>query len=123
MKNPPKTIILAGGLDTRPSEETVLRLKPMVETSGQPILWHSMNIYAHHGFRKFIVALGYKRNQVKDYYLAIPLQKGQLSCRELFPGETLVRPIKALESLTIDHLDNPYSRVSELRNSILAHEL
>jgi len=58
-----------------------------------------------------------------DIYLAIPLQKGQLSCRELFSGETLVRPIKALEPLTIDHLDNPYSRVPELRNFILARGL
>lgn len=58
-----------------------------------------------------------------DIYLAIPLQKGQLSCRELFSGEELVRPIRQDEPLTIDHLDNPYSRVPELRNSILARGL
>lgn len=63
-----KTIILAGGLGTRLSEETVLRPKPMVEIGGQPILWHIMNLYAHHGFREFIVALGYKGEVVKEYF-------------------------------------------------------
>lgn len=54
-----------------------------------------------------------------DLYLAIPLQKGQLSCRELLAGEALIRPISQDEPLTIDHLDNPYSRVPDLRNAIL----
>ena len=58
-----------------------------------------------------------------DIYLAIPLQKGQLSCRELFTGEPLVRPLLRNEPLTIDHIDNPYSRVPELRNSILGRGL
>lgn len=64
-----KTIILAGGLGTRLSEETTLKPKPMVEIGGQPILWHIMNIYAHHGFREFIVALGYKGELIKEYFL------------------------------------------------------
>lgn len=64
-----KTIILAGGLGTRLSEETVLRPKPMVEIGGKPILWHIMNIYAAHGFSEFIVALGYKSEFVKNYFL------------------------------------------------------
>jgi len=55
-----KTIILAGGFGTRLSEETVVKPKPMVEIGGMPILWHIMKIYAHHGFKEFIVALGYK---------------------------------------------------------------
>jgi sialic acid synthase SpsE len=53
-----------------------------------------------------------------DVYLAIPLQKGQLSCRELFWGEPLVKAVKADGALTIEHLDNPYSRVPELRELI-----
>lgn len=53
-----------------------------------------------------------------DLYLAIPLQKGQLSCRELFSGDELVRTIHQDEPLTINHIDNPYSRIPDLRNSI-----
>jgi len=54
----------------------------------------------------------------RDIYLAVPLQKGQLSCRELFSGEELIRPISQDEPLSIDHIDNPYSRVPDLRQSI-----
>ena len=64
-----KTIILAGGLGTRLSEETVLRPKPMVEIGGRPMLWHIMSLYAHHGFLEFVIALGYKGEMVKDYFL------------------------------------------------------
>lgn len=64
-----KTVILAGGLGTRLSEETTLRPKPMVEIGGKPILWHIMNTYAAHGFSEFVVALGYKGEFVKDYFL------------------------------------------------------
>jgi len=55
----------------------------------------------------------------EDVYLAIPLQKGQLSCRELFWGEPLIKAVLADEILTIEHLDNPYSKVPELREAIL----
>ena len=64
-----KVVILAGGLGTRLSEETALRPKPMVEIGGQPILWHIMKHYAHHGFTEFICALGYKGEFVKRYFL------------------------------------------------------
>ncbi len=64
-----KAIILAGGLGSRLSEETVLRPKPMVEIGGKPILWHIMNIYAAHGVNDFVIALGYKGEVIKDYFL------------------------------------------------------
>jgi glucose-1-phosphate cytidylyltransferase len=63
-----KTVILAGGLGTRLSEETVLRPKPMVEIGGRPILWHVMSIYAAYGFREFVVACGYKGEMIKEYF-------------------------------------------------------
>jgi glucose-1-phosphate cytidylyltransferase len=64
-----KVAILAGGLGTRLSEETIVKPKPMVEIGGKPILWHIMNIYASHGFKEFVVALGYKGEIIKDYFL------------------------------------------------------
>lgn len=64
-----KVAILAGGLGTRLSEETTIKPKPMVEIGGKPILWHIMNIYASYGFKEFVVALGYKGEIIKDYFL------------------------------------------------------
>ena len=63
-----KTVILAGGLGTRLSEETALRPKPMVEIGGRPMLWHVMSIYASHGFQEFVVACGYKGEVIKQYF-------------------------------------------------------
>ena len=59
----------------------------------------------------------------EDYYLAVPLQKGQLSCRELITDDVLVKPVKAHEPITIDVLDNPYSNVPELRQTIMERGL
>lgn len=64
-----KTVILAGGLGTRLSEETALIPKPMVEIGGRPILWHIMRIYAAHGHDEFVVTLGYRAEHIKRYFL------------------------------------------------------
>jgi len=64
-----KVGILAGGFGTRLLEETSLKPKPMVEISGRPILWHIMNIYAAYGYQEFILALGYKGDIIKNYFL------------------------------------------------------
>jgi glucose-1-phosphate cytidylyltransferase len=64
-----KVVILAGGLGTRLAEETEVRPKPMVEIGGQPILWHIMKMYAHHGFKEFLIALGFKGEYIKRYFL------------------------------------------------------
>jgi glucose-1-phosphate cytidylyltransferase len=64
-----KTVLLAGGLGTRLSEETYLKPKPMVEIGGRPILWHIMKLYSAFGFDEFLVALGYKGEVIKDYFL------------------------------------------------------
>lgn len=63
-----KAVILAGGLGTRLTEETVTRPKPMVEIGGKPLLWHIMKIYAHHGVNDFIVCCGYKSYIIKEYF-------------------------------------------------------
>jgi glucose-1-phosphate cytidylyltransferase len=64
-----KTVILCGGMGTRLSEETHLKPKPMVEIGDRPILWHIMRTYAHHGFKEFVLALGYKGEVIKDYFI------------------------------------------------------
>ncbi len=61
--------VLCGGLGTRLREETELRPKPMVPVGNKPILWHIMRSYAHHGFRNFILCLGYKADVIKSYFL------------------------------------------------------
>jgi glucose-1-phosphate cytidylyltransferase len=64
-----KVAILAGGVGSRLSEETVLKPKPMVEIGGHPILWHIMMMYSHYGFNDFIIALGYKGDVIKKYMI------------------------------------------------------
>lgn len=64
-----KVVILAGGLGTRISEETVIKPKPMIDIGGKPIIWHIMKIYAQHGFNEFVVCLGYKGYLVKEYFI------------------------------------------------------
>jgi glucose-1-phosphate cytidylyltransferase len=63
-----KAVILAGGLGTRLSEETVTRPKPMVEIGGKPILWHIMKMYSAHGINDFIICCGYKGYVIKEYF-------------------------------------------------------
>ena len=64
-----KTVILCGGIGYRLKEETEFKPKPMVLIGGKPILWHIMKIYSHFGFNEFIIALGYKGDQIKQYFL------------------------------------------------------
>lgn len=64
-----KVVILCGGIGYRLKEETEFKPKPMVFIGNQPILWHIMKIYSHFGFNEFIIALGYKGEYIKDYFL------------------------------------------------------
>lgn len=64
-----KAVILAGGIGSRISEESLIRPKPMVEIGGKPILWHIMKIYSHHGINDFIICCGYKGEMIKDFFV------------------------------------------------------
>lgn len=74
-----KAIILAGGLGTRLSEETVLKPKPMVEIGGKPILWHIMKIYSHYGVNDFIICCGYKGYVIKEYFANYALHQSDVT--------------------------------------------
>lgn len=74
-----KVVLLAGGLGTRLSEETILKPKPMVEIGGMPILWHVMKIYSSAGFNDFIICLGYKGYIIKEYFANYFLHKSDIT--------------------------------------------
>lgn len=74
-----KVVILAGGLGTRLSEETEIKPKPMVEIGSRPLLWHIMKHYAHFGFKEFFIALGYRGEIIKRYFLDYCTLNGSLT--------------------------------------------
>jgi glucose-1-phosphate cytidylyltransferase len=84
-----KVVILCGGLGTRLSEETESRPKPMVEVGGRPILWHIMNIYGAHGIDEFIIALGYKAEIIKQYFLNFYAFNSDISI-DVASGKTVI---------------------------------
>lgn len=74
-----KVVILAGGLGSRLAEETTLRPKPLVEIGEKPIIWHIMNIYAHHGLTDFIICAGYKGYMLKEYFANLVLHHSDIT--------------------------------------------
>lgn len=78
---PKKVVILCGGKGTRLKEETEQRPKPMLEIGGRPILWHIMKSYSHHGFHDFVLALGYKGEHIKNYFLNYDVVAHDLTVR------------------------------------------
>ena len=91
-----KTIILAGGFGTRLSELTDGIPKPMVEIGGKPILWHIMNLYSAHSCNDFIIALGYKAEIVKEYFLNFLSINSDLSI-DLTSGNTVIHERKIFD--------------------------
>jgi len=87
-----KVIILAGGLGSRLSEETILKPKPMVEIGGKPILWHIMKIYSWYGYNEFVILCGYKGYMIKEYFAHYFLHMADMTID--------------MTSNTITHLDN-----------------
>src|SRR3990172_7042313 len=97
-----KTILLAGGLGTRLSEETSNKPKPMVEIGGMPILLHIMNIYSAQGFQEFVVALGYKGETIKEYFysyshvsrdMTIDMKSGRINIHDDSPKGFMIHLI------------------------------
>jgi glucose-1-phosphate cytidylyltransferase len=74
-----RTVILAGGAGTRLAEETQTKPKPMVEIGGRPILWHILKHYAHYGHDDFVVALGFRGHQIKQYFTEYHSLHGDLT--------------------------------------------
>ncbi len=74
-----KTVILAGGLGTRISEESYLKPKPMIEIGGAPILWHIMKYYSHFGFNEFVICCGYKGYVLKEYFADYYLHRSDVT--------------------------------------------
>ncbi len=91
-----KTVVLCGGLGTRLREETVYKPKPMIEVGGRPILWHIMKIYANFGFKEFILALGYKGEMVKDYFINYQAMENDVRV-DLGTGEVSILPSNRLD--------------------------
>jgi glucose-1-phosphate cytidylyltransferase len=86
-----KVVVLAGGLGTRLAEETEIKPKPMVEIGGRPILWHIMKHYAHFDFKEFFIALGYRGEVIKRFFIdycslsgsiTIDLKRGQVEAQD-----------------------------------------
>ncbi len=98
-----KTVILAGGLGTRLSEETANRPKPMIEIGGKPILWHLLTLYAGAGFHDFIVAAGYKQEVVKEFFHQIYTYTNDFTI-ELATGQTTIRE-RTLPDWTVSVID------------------
>ena len=119
-----KVALLAGGLGTRLAEETGTRPKPMVEVGGRPILWHLMKYYASFGHNEFLVALGYKADVIKDYFLdysmlstpelTIELRSGRVSTAGDAPEDWLVHLVDTgPETMTGGRLARLRAQVSD----------
>jgi glucose-1-phosphate cytidylyltransferase len=114
-----KVVVLAGGLGSRLAEETELRPKPLIEIGGRPILWHILKHYARHGFSEFVVALGYKGEAIKRYFLDYRALRGDLAVR-LKTGEVELHAPPDDEDWTVHLVDTGHDthtggRVRRLR--------
>jgi glucose-1-phosphate cytidylyltransferase len=100
-----KVVILCGGKGTRLREETEFRPKPMVPVGNRPILWHIMKTYAHHGFKEFVLCLGYKGEVIKDYFLNYRRLASDLTLKLGRPGEVVYHGAPDEEDWTVTLAD------------------
>ena len=108
-----KVIILAGGFGTRLAEETTIKPKPMVEIGGKPILWHILKHYAHYGHHEFVIALGYKGDVIKDYFLNYYTLHSDLTVN-LGNGDVTVRH-QERENWVVHLIDTGYDALTGAR--------
>ncbi len=121
-----KTVILCGGIGYRLKEETEFKPKPMVLIGDKPILWHIMKIYGHFGFTDFIIALGYKGEYIKDYFLNQKYFVHDFTLRTKTGKTTVQRPSFArstTDDFTITFVDTgqetlPGERILRIRDYI-----
>lgn len=99
-----KVAILAGGFGTRLSEETVVKPKPMVEIGDQPILLHIMRGYAAYGFTEFAIALGYKGEVIKDYFINHRYHSNSLTV-DLSTGNVIIHDHGVAEDWKVHLID------------------
>lgn len=117
-----KVGILAGGVGSRLAEETEIRPKPMVEIGGRPILWHVLKHYAHYGYRDFAIALGYKGDQIKRYFMDYASLQGTLSVN-LADGDVRRHDDARDEDWNIDLVDTGQDTLTGGRMKRLASHL
>ncbi len=118
-----RTLILAGGLGSRLSEETVTKPKPMVEIGSDPILWHILKHYAHYGYDDFVIALGYRGELIKQYFTQYAALSGDLMVRT--NGGVVERSASATtrDDWTLHLVDTGYDTATGGRMRRVAHLL
>jgi glucose-1-phosphate cytidylyltransferase len=100
----PPVAILAGGLGTRLSEETTARPKPLVEIGGKPIIWHVMKHYETYGMNEFVIALGYKKEAVIQFFLNLHTSSQNLTVRTR-DGSTILHDTPGGPDWTVHLID------------------
>jgi len=107
-----KVVVLCGGLGTRLRDETEFRPKPMIEVGGRPLLWHIMKIYAHYGFNEFVLALGYKGESIRQYFLNYEAMTRDVTVRLGAPSQVRLHGGRAVEPWTVTLADTGASALT-----------
>src|SRR2546429_7013913 len=110
-----KVVVLCGGLGTRLRDETEFRPKPMIEVGGRPLLWHIMKIYAHYGFNEFVLALGYKGESIRQYFLNYEAMTRDVTVRLGAPSQVTLHGGRAVEPWTVTLADTGASALTGAR--------
>lgn len=114
-------VILCGGMGTRLREETEYRPKPLVEVGGRPILWHIMKMYGSHGFKRFVLCLGYKGEMIKQYFLNYRLTTRNFTLCLESNEEPIVESNGEPEEWTITFADTGTSAMTGARVKRIEH--